>query len=82
MLREPRKAWLSPVALAATRTQGPREARSGRVDAALAAAEQILASGGEDPTLAIGLAVAAAAVAATYPAPEPNPETAGGNAPA
>jgi hypothetical protein len=54
----------------------------GRVDAALAAAEQILASGGEDPTLAIGLAVAAAAVAATDPAPEPNPETAGGNAPA
>ena len=54
----------------------------GRVDAALAAAEQILASGGEDPTLAIGLAVAAAAVAATDPAPEPDPETAGGNAPA
>ena len=50
----------------------------GRVDAALAAAEQILTSGGEHATLAIGLAVAAAAVAATEPPNGPNPETAGG----
>jgi predicted TIM-barrel fold metal-dependent hydrolase len=52
----------------------------GRVDAALAAAEQILASGGEHAGLAVGLAVAAAAVAATEPPPGPNPEAPGGTA--
>jgi len=39
----------------------------GRVDAALAVAEQIVADGGEQAALAIGLAVAAGAVAATEP---------------
>jgi uncharacterized protein len=39
----------------------------GRVDAALAVAEQIVADGGEPAAVAIGLAVAAGAVAATEP---------------
>lgn len=72
------------VALAryACRDPDPGDAGSalGRVDAALAAAEQILAGGGEQASLAVGLAVAAAAVAATEPATGPNPETAGGTA--
>jgi len=53
-----------------------------RVDAALAAAERILASGGEQAALAAGLAIAAAGVAATEPPIGPSAETAGGNAPA
>ncbi len=42
-----------------------------RVDASLAAAEEIVAGGGEQATLAIALALAAAAVAATEPVIEP-----------
>jgi hypothetical protein len=59
------------VALARYACRDPDPADAGcaleRVDAALAAAEQIVADGGEPANLAIGLAVAAAAVAATEP---------------
>jgi hypothetical protein len=59
------------VALARYACRDPDPADAGcaleRVDAALAAAEQIVAEGGEQANLAIGLAVAAAAVAATEP---------------
>jgi hypothetical protein len=54
----------------------------GRVDAALAAAERILAvGGGEQAGLAVGLAVAAAAVAATEPAPRSKRDAPGGTPP-
>ena len=43
----------------------------GRVDAALAAAEEIVAGGSGQATLAIALALVAAAVAATEPVVEP-----------
>lgn len=63
------------VALARYACRDPDPADAGcalrRVDAALAAAEQILAGGGEQATLAIGLAVVAAAVAATEPVTGP-----------
>jgi uncharacterized protein len=59
------------VALARYACRDPDPADAGcaleRVDAALAAAEQIVADGGEAANLAIGLAVAAATVAATEP---------------
>ena len=63
------------VALARYACRDPDPADAGialeRVDAALAAAEQIVADGGEAANLAIGLAVAAAAVAATEPVAGP-----------
>ena len=59
------------VALARYACRDPEPADAGealgRVDAALAVAEQIVADGGEPAALAIGLAVAAGAVAATEP---------------